>query len=189
MPFSSFAWRMAVFCLFLLLPLDAEAAPVRSKPGVTTTIRANSMEYSATGQTVIFLDNVHVTRPDFELWSKKLTVYLKKKDESAPSLPAAGGMDAGDVDHLVAEGAVRFKSRDRSGECAKATYFVGADKVIMEGSPVLRDPDTTIHGSVITHFLEENRTVGGAVTATFQAPDRTGTPESKQNAAPSGERP
>jgi lipopolysaccharide export system protein LptA len=178
---------MAALLLCLILP-EALAAPVRSKTGVPTTIQSASMEYSATGQTVVFLGDVHVTRPDFELWSKKLTIYLKKKDTSTTSSSAAGGMEAGDVDHFVAEGAVRLKSEDRSGECEKATYFVDTDKVVMEGSPVLRDPDTTIRGTVITHFLEENRTqVGGVVHATFQAPDRTGPATVRQNGTASGD--
>jgi lipopolysaccharide export system protein LptA len=176
---------LLVLCLFLLPP-ESSAAP-RSKTGVPTTIYSNSMEYSATGQTVIFLDNVHVIRPDFELWTKKLTVYLKKKSAETASSSASGGMDAGDMDRLVAEGAVRLKSEDRLGQCEKATYFVDSDKVVMEGSPVLKDPDTTIQGSIITHFLEANRTqVGGAVSATFQTPDRT--PGSSQGNATSGGR-
>ncbi|MDR1359426.1 MAG: LptA/OstA family protein [Deltaproteobacteria bacterium] len=178
-----------LFLLCCVFSLQAQAAPARTKTGVPTSIQSVNMEYSASGQTVVFLDNVHVVRPDFELWSKKLTVYLKKKDAQQTPQAGTGDMEAGDVDHLVAEGSVRFKSKDRSGECAKATYFVDADKVVMEGSPVLRDPDTTIRGSIITHFIEENRTqVGGAVNATFQTPERSGASPGRPANATSGSR-
>jgi lipopolysaccharide export system protein LptA len=179
-----------ILLLLCAFSQEAAAAPARTMSGVPTTIQSASMEYDASGQTVVFLGDVHAVRPDFELWSKKLTVYLKKKNAQTASPSGVGNMEAGDVDRLVAEGAVRLKSKDRSGECEKATYFVDAHKVIMEGSPVLRDPDTTLRGSVITHFIEANRTqVGGTVNATFQTPDRTGAPAGRQNNATAGDRP
>jgi lipopolysaccharide export system protein LptA len=148
------------------------------------------MEYNAVRQTVVFLGNVHVTRPDFELRSKKLTVFLKKKDGSDPSSSVTEDMRAGEVDRLVAENEVRLKSENRFGECEKATYYSDSDKVVMEGSPVLSNPDITIRGEVITHFLRENRTqVGKVVNATFQTPDRSAVQESSgQSTSSSGDR-
>ena len=164
---------LSALCLLLLLAAQSVAAPAGQKK-VPTNIQSEGMEYNAANQTVVFSGNVHVTRPDFELWSKKLTVYLKKSPQDSSTTNAAGGMRAGDIDRLVAEGNVRIKSEDKSGECEKATYYADTEKVVMEGSPVLRDPDTTIKGTTITHYMNENRSqVGGGVNATFETPDKT----------------
>lgn len=153
----------------------AHAAPAPRERKVPTNIQSDSMEYNAAAQTVVFTGNVHVTRPDFELWSKKLTVYLKKSDSSNTGNSGTDSMRAGDIDRLVAEGNVRLKNEDKSGECQTLTYYADTEKVLMEGSPVLRDPDSTIRGTIITHYMQTNRShVGGGVNATFEAPDKTG---------------
>jgi lipopolysaccharide export system protein LptA len=159
--------------LAVLVADQAHAAPAQRK--VPTNIQSDSMEYNAVAQTVIFSGNVHVTRPDFEVWSKKLTVYLKKSGNADAASSGADSMRAGDIDRLVAEGDVRIKSDNKSGECQTLTYYADTEKVVMEGSPVLRDPDSTIRGTVITHYMQTNRShVGGRVNATFEAPDKTG---------------
>ena len=170
-----FPATVLTFCLLLILPAWSIAAPAAQRK-VPTNIQADNMEYNAASQTVVFSGNVHVTRPDFQLWSKKLTVYLKKSPAAATaSTGGTEGMKAGDVDRLVAEGDVRIKSDDKSGECQKATYYADTEKVVMEGSPILRSPDSIVGGETITHYMNENRShVGGRVNATFEAPDKTG---------------
>ena len=165
----------ALLLLAALMAGPVYAAPASPERKVPTNIQSDSMEYNAAAQTVVFSGNVHVTRPDFELWSKKLTVYLKKSGDSSTGNSSTDSMRAGDIDRLVADGNVRLKSEDKSGECQILTYYADTEKVVMEGSPVLRDPDSTIRGNVITHYMQTNRShVGGRVNATFEAPAKTG---------------
>ena len=160
----------ALFALFFAISpvLAAESSAVRNVP---TSINADSMEYSADNQRVVFIGHVYVKRPDFELWSETLTVFLdksgKKTEES--ELGGAGGMQTGSIDHIVAEKNVRMKSGEREGTCQKATYFAKADKFVMEGSPVLRNTkdQSNIMGTVITHFLKANRSEVQRPQATF----------------------
>lgn len=173
-----------VALLFLTLGTPALAAAGKAPAGpsantrqVPTTITASSMEYDATGQQVVFLGNVHVKRTDFELWADKMTVYLDKSGQTEKKTDAGGvgGMEAGDIDRIVAEKNVRMKSEDKKGTCDKATYLAKEEKFIMEGSPVLRDnKNSSISGGKIVHFLSTNRSQvleGG--TAVFYAPDKT----------------
>ena len=132
------------------------------------------MEYNAEAQVVVFKGNVHVKRPDFDLWAAKMTIYLDKSAKTPSSDDnAAGGMQAGEIDRIVAETKVRMKSEDKEGTCDKATYYAKQDKFVMEGSPVLKDKGkNTISGRTVVHYLGTNRSeVQGGVEATFFTPD------------------
>lgn len=152
------------------------AAPDRKSAGkVPTNISAAHMEYNANVQTVIFTGNVHVKRPDFELWAAKMTIYLDKSGKAAPQESGTGGMQAGDIDRIVAEKNVRMKSDTKEGTCDKATYYAKDDRFVMEGNPVLSDKDKSqIRGKKVIHYMSTNRSeIDGGVDAVFFAPDKT----------------
>lgn len=178
----------AFFSFFIFLEAGpANAATPAPNQKVPTTINADRMDYDANGQTVLFTGNVHVKRPDFELWSKKMTVYLDKSTaQQNPSNDSADqGMEAGDIDRIVAEEDVRMKSEGRTGTCKKATYYAKEDKFVMEGNPVLKDDkQSTVTGRKVVHYLSTNKShVLDGATVNFYAPDKTGngggTPERK----------
>lgn len=166
--------------LFAASAVAAPVAPPKPAKNVETRITSDKMTYLADKQQVVFESNVHVQRPDFELWSSRLTVYMKpaKKEEDSQkksSLPS--GMAAGDVDKIVAEQNVRMKSENRTGTCNRATYTVDNGVLVMDGDPRLTDGENTISGEVIRYFTEENRSEvqGGArkrVEAVFSSPDK-----------------
>lgn len=163
---------MAVLSMGLLCAAPLWAAPVTPpKPAknVETRITSDQLTYLAEKQLVVFDKNVHVTRPDFEIWADRITVYLKppknggqKQDGDKGGMPA--GMAAGDVDRIVAERNVRMKSENRNGTCAKATYTMDNGVLLMEGDPRLTDGENTVTGETIRYFTEENRSevMGGS---------------------------
>ena len=125
--------------LFCSAPLwAAPVTPPKPAKNVETRITSDQK------QLVIFDKNVHVVRPDIEIWADRITVYLKppkgdaqKKEGEKGGMPA--GMAAGDVDRIVAERNVRMKSENRNGTCAKATYTMDDGVLLMEGDPRLTD--------------------------------------------------
>ncbi len=166
----------ALYTAFLPVSVTAAATQQAEAKKVPTAIKADRMEYNADGQVVVFNGNVYVKRPDFELWSVKLTVYLDKSGKKSDETEAAGaaGMQAGDIDRIVAEKDVRMKSNEKEGTCQKATYYVKTDKFVMEGSPLLKDKDkNNIGGTVITHYLKANRSDVQKPIATFYTQDKT----------------
>lgn len=186
--------QLAAVLLFAALTpsLAASSAVDKNKAGkVPTSITAGGMEYNAEAQVVIFRGKVHVKRPDFDLWAEKMTIYLDKssKTSSSSELGAGGGMQAGEIDRIVAEKNVRMKSDDKEGTCDKATYFAKEDKFVMEGSPVLKDKGkNTITGRTVVHYLGSNRSeVQGGVAATFFTPDTTDKAPSGGNASRRGQ--
>lgn len=166
-----------LFTAILFLPGHCWAAEAGAPKKVPTTINSGRMDYDANAQTVLFSGNVHVKRPDFELWSDKMTVYLDKSggDSAASEDLSSTGMEAGDIDRIVAEGNVRMKSENRKGTCKKATYYTKTDRFVMEGSPVLMDDkQSTISGGTIVHYFGTNRSeVLRGAGVTFYAPDKT----------------
>lgn len=178
-------WVTAWFCMLLaMVTFSAEAAEQGASKKVPTTIQSARMEYDANGQIVIFTGNVHVKRPDFELWAEKMTVYLDKSEQkNDASNLGAEGMEAGDIDRIVAEKKVRLKSENNSGTCEKATYYAKEDKFVMEGNPILHDnKGSTVTGGAVVHYPSTNRSevLRGAVV-NFYAPDHT---ENGTNASP-----
>lgn len=173
------AFLQIVCFLFFALgtaPATGEAAaPVPAKT-VPTKITASQMEYSADMQTVTFTGNVYVKRPDFELWSGSMVVYLDKNGENRKPEDAGSveSMKAGTINRIVAKSNVRMKSGDKEGTSQIATYYAKEDKFVMEGSPLLREKGNTIRGEVITHYIKANKSqVQHSVEVNFLAPDNT----------------
>ncbi|MDL2207304.1 LptA/OstA family protein [Desulfovibrio sp. OttesenSCG-928-F20] len=169
-------------CLLCSAPLQAALAAQAGKK-VPTAITSAHMEYDANAQIVRFSGNVHVKRPDFELWSDTMNVYLDASSGSGQGGEGLGaGMEAGDIDRIVAQGEVRMKSEDKQGNCDKATYYAKEDRFVMEGSPQLKDSkQSTITGGSIVHYFSSNRSeVLNNAGVVFYAPDKT---ESAKNGA------
>lgn len=142
----------------------APVSPVKAAKDVETRIIADKMTYQSDKQQVVFETKVHVIRPDFELWSDKLTVYMKPPPQDDGKPRAEGkqgglpeGMATGDVDRLVAERNVRMTSDGREGTSSKATYTVDTEILLMEGDPKVADGDNVITGDIIKYYTKENR--------------------------------
>lgn len=180
-------FRFLCILVFLCSCGPALAAQAAAEKKVPTTIQSGRMDYDANAQIVIFTGAVYVKRPDFELWADKMTVYLEKSNKSDAQEGASQGMEAGDIDRIVAEKNVRLKSEGRDGSCNKATYYAKADKFVMEGSPKLWDSkQSTITGGTIVHHLGTNKSeVLNSAGITFYAPDNTDSP-SPPTLAPQG---
>lgn len=174
MPTSYYSTRfLATALLFSSLCAPVWAAPSNAVP---TDIKADHMAYDADQKNVVFTGNVHVKRPDFELWSKTLTVYFKPSGKK--KVEGEGGtvqdMSAGEIDRIVARDNVIMKSDGKEGRCEVATYHTSNDTFVMEGSPNLREKDNVLRGSKIIHHMAANKSeVQGGVQANFVTPDNS----------------
>lgn len=139
-------------CALALVALTASFA-MAADGQVPTKITSDNMRYEQDGSRVTFTGNVHVRRPDMEIWADKLLVVLKGKTQAAGSMSA----DPGEVEKIIATGNVRLLREGREGRCGKATYKVGPGVLVMEQSPSLKDGANTIAGRVIRLYLKDNR--------------------------------
>jgi lipopolysaccharide export system protein LptA len=147
-----FVFFLILFAAFLIGTAFAAATP---EP---TTITSQRMEYNTEAQTIFFSGNVHVVRGDMELWSDRLTLFLKN-DGHAPSGSTAAqiGISAGEIDKIIAEANVRMKSQGRHGECEKATFTMDNELLVMEGNPRLYEGRNSITGQRILFHMAEGR--------------------------------
>lgn len=159
------------------VPNAAKSSPKPAKD-VETRITAGKLTYSADKQQAVFESNVHVQRPDFQLWADRLTVYLKPaapKDSDKPKGAIPDTMGGGDLDKLVADRNVRMSAEGgRTGTCSKATYTAADGVLHMEGDPRVSDNENTITGEEILYYTQQNRSEvrGGKkrVEAVFSSP-------------------
>jgi len=161
--------NILAFLAAVLLASPAWAAPL---PGgdsdLPVDVTADTMEYSADKNTVVFHGKVEAVRGEFKMWSEKLTLILldkndkkeqgdQKKEKKKTSASAADA--AGDLDRVIAEHNVRFQNGTQHGTAQKATFHAQKNILVMEGDPVLHDGENSIRGSVIRYFMNENRSV------------------------------
>lgn len=149
---------LPIIALAALLLFPANHARAAAQAATVTDITSQFVEYDTNAQTVIFTVNVHVVRPDIEIWSDKLTVVLKRDDSQSSAAPA-DGFSASQVERIIAEGSVRMKMGDRRGEAQKVTYTTATETVVMEGTPYPRlyEGNNTVTGRKITFYMAENR--------------------------------
>jgi lipopolysaccharide export system protein LptA len=141
-----------------------------------TRIRSQKMSYSHKQGKVEFTGKVHVSRPDMQIWSEKLTIFFSESGEDKDGQSAAQGFGQADVQKIVAEDSVRIEQEDRVGECQTAVYQVQEEILRLEGDPVLKEGKNQISGKVIKLYLKENRSeiIGGEqgqVEALFFTPE------------------
>lgn len=145
---------------------DAETVP--------TEVTSDSMQYNSERQYVVFKGNVHVMRPDFQIWSDTLTLYFEDKEEKKAASSSPMPMQSGEVSRIVAKDNVRMDYDGKKGTCDIATYTTADGLLVMDGNPELSDGDNNIKGSKILFYTEENRSevIGGSqqVRAVFATP-------------------
>ena len=138
--------------LILLLTLAAvaqqelsEAVKNRPKDAVTR-IASDKLEYDYKDNVAVFVGNVKVTDPQFELTAERIMVFFE-----------TGQGSSNQVRRLDASGSVRVVSEDREGTCGKAVYTRATATVVMLDNPVARKGENSLKGEKITIFLEDSR--------------------------------
>ena len=143
------------FILFVTFLAGSALAATAPEP---TTVTSQRMEYNTEAQTAFFSGNVHVVRGTMEIWSDRLTLFLKKDNRAASNNTVAQtGVSAGEIERIIAEKNVRMKSENRHGECEKATYTLANELLVMEGNPRLYEGKNSIVGERILFYMAEGR--------------------------------
>jgi lipopolysaccharide export system protein LptA len=120
--------------------------------------RSNQIEIDNQRKVVIFTGNVEAEREDFTITCNKMVLYYL----DLPSVPAANTAQnpSMKIEKIVATGQVKV-SRSEGGVATaeEAIYYQEDEKVILSGSPVIKQGDDFVEGSKVTLFLKENRSV------------------------------
>ena len=94
--------------LFCSAPLwAAPVTPPKPAKNVETRITSDQLTYLAEKQLVIFDKNVHVVRPDIEIWADRITVYLK---------PPKGDAQKKDGENTVTGETIKYFTEENRSE-------------------------------------------------------------------------
>jgi lipopolysaccharide export system protein LptA len=106
---------------------------------------------------VVFSGNAVAVQGNNVIKSDKILLYYKKKEHGS-SKNAAGEIGrTGDLDRIEAKGRVVVTQGDRVVTGEEAVFFQDDQKIVVTGSPVMREKKNVIRGDRIVVFLKENR--------------------------------
>ena len=152
-----FFYGTIVFGLLLSSHVRSETLQKKTEKAAPEpiVIESKSLEMNNELKLVTFLGDVNAKIDDFVIDCNKMLVYY----ENPPDQKATGEVEAR-INKLVATGDVRI-NRVQGGVATaeNAVYYQGDEKIVLTGSPALKQRNDLLEGDRITIFLKENRII------------------------------
>ena len=155
--------RLFVFSLLSLLtfpgffspPVNAAQKILERGAGQPIVIKSDSLEVDNQKRLVTFTGNVDAKVDDLIITCERMVVQYTGSAPKDPSQQSSMKMD-----QITAKGRVRITRRDGGLATAEeAVYFQKDGKVVLTGSPQVKQGEDFVEGSRITLFLNEDRSV------------------------------
>lgn len=123
--------------------------------GESMVITSDSLEIDNKEGLVIFTGNVDARNDSFIIRCQKMRLYYNSIESGKPS--TGGGIK---VDRIVATGSVKI-NRIIGGEAEadEAIYYQKDEKLVLTGSPVVKQGPDFVEGSKITLFLRDKKSI------------------------------
>ncbi|MGM0538207.1 MAG: LptA/OstA family protein [Thermodesulfobacteriota bacterium] len=149
---------MASLLLVLILAgADARAQESEMDESGPMHIEADKVVYGQEERRINFLGQVHVQRPDFELWCEEMTVFLNSENGNGESSQEGNLGSAGNVRKIVAVDNVHLVMEDREATSDRAEYYSQESKIILLDNVELKENENTVRGHKVTFWLDEDR--------------------------------
>lgn len=120
----------------------------------TIQLTSDRMLLDEKKKTVIFEGHVLVKRSDVTITADRLYLYGKQNERIAMDKPLGD-----QVDRIEVEGNVRIIQGNKVASAEKAVYYVGHQRILLIGNPVISQGQDRISGQAITIYLKEGRSV------------------------------
>lgn len=151
------AWKSVLLCLVAVMAF-ATWSRADDEEAVPTRITAERLRYDHHDHQIEFIGNVHVDRPNFQLRSERLLIFLRTlpREDRPEDVSAEQDMEAQvDIEKMIALGKVFLKHEERIGHGDMATYWVDLGVLRLEGNAIVEDGGTKLEGNVITLNVQE----------------------------------
>ena len=122
-------------------------------------IESDKVIYGQNERRLEFVGQVHVQRPDFQLWCDTMIVTLSEETKQADdrrNQEEGLGM-SGRVKKIVALDNVRLEMDKRTATSDRAEFYAQESKIVLLDNVVLKENRNTVHGHKVTFWLDEDR--------------------------------
>lgn len=150
---------MILMVLLALAPSPSFAAPqnLPDNRGPVEVV-ADRLDVDDAAQYMVFTGNAVATQDDVTIHGDRLTVKYQGENR--------------EIVQLIAEGHVRIVQTTRVATGSKAVFYRLEDRMVLTGSPEVKEGDNYVRGQEITIFLNDRRSIvsggsGGRVNAVF----------------------
>jgi lipopolysaccharide export system protein LptA len=150
-------FSFALLCLLALPSLSMSAAQkvLEKTIGQSIVIKSDSLEIDNQKRLVTFTGHVDARTDDLIITCEKL--FLHYTGSVQPDSAQKGGVQ---MDKIIAKGMVKITRPDGGLATAEEAVYLQKDgKVILTGKPQVKQGDDFVEGSIITLFLNEDRSI------------------------------
>jgi lipopolysaccharide export system protein LptA len=155
--------RLFAFSFFSLLtilvfsssPTNAAQKVLERAAGQSIVIKSDSLEIDNQKRLVTFTGNVDARMDDLTITCEKLFVHYTGSVEKDSSQKNSMKMDV-----ITAKGMVKITRPDGGFATAEeAVYFQKDNKIVLTGTPQVKQGEDFVEGSKITLFLNDDRSI------------------------------
>lgn len=161
--------KKIIFLLFLTVlmaswlsgldSLKAQEELKASSKGNATQIDSQKMVYNRQDKIINFYGQVHVVRPDFQIWCQEMTVFLKKGQEKKQPEDGKKQSLVGkrEIEKIIAQKDVRMLWNERQAQSDEAIFDTTKQIITLKGNVLVKEGMNKIQGQVAQFFLKEDR--------------------------------
>ena len=159
------------------LSFSAPAHAQLSSQGGPISYAADSLEYFDGERRLVLTGNVEIVQNDANLRADRVTLLFAPS--AAGGAQSGGGMAAGDINRMIADGDVYFVRPEQQARGNHAVYETAAETVTFTGNVVVASPDNVIRGETLVLQIGAGRTTlspggGRRVQGVFRPRDSGG---------------
>jgi lipopolysaccharide export system protein LptA len=141
----------------LVAALSAPAAHAQlSETGGPVSYSADNLEYFDSERRLVLTGDVDIVQNDARLRADRITLFFSASSGGAQS--DQGGMGAGDIERMIAEGEVYYVRPAQSARGNRAVYEVAQDAVTFTGNVVVASDENVIRGETLVLQIGSRRT-------------------------------
>jgi lipopolysaccharide export system protein LptA len=142
-----------------VLAASVVAPPARaqlSETGGPVSYSADNLEYFDAERRLVLTGDVDIVQNDARLRADRITLFFSASSGGAQT--DQGGMGAGDIERMIAEGEVYYVRPAQSARGNRAVYEVAQDAVTFTGNVVVASDENVIRGETLVLQIGSRRT-------------------------------
>lgn len=127
-----------------------------SETGGPVSYSADNLEYFDSERRLVLTGDVDIVQNDARLRADHITLFFSASSNAAQE--GQGGLGAGDIQRMIAEGEVYYVRPAQSARGNRAVYEVAQDAVTFTGNVVVASDENVIRGETLVLQIGSRRT-------------------------------